>query len=405
VKRKLLILFLAITSVFACAFGLSACDKGNGNTQHIHSYKVTVIDPTCTDRGYNFHECTCGESYKDTYVDALGHKFENYVSNNDATCTTNGTETAVCSRDGCNQTDIQLDVGSGGHKFENYVSNNDATCTKNGTETSTCTRCTKTNTREIRDSALGHKFTDGVCGACGQLKPSEGLEYSFDYINGYYEVNGIGTCTDTNIVIADFYEGSPVGAIALFAFKNCREIKSVIIPDSVISIGYGAFEDCSRLTSVNLGNGVTEIDGSAFSGCKSLTSINIPNSVTSIGGGAFSDCDSLTYNEYDNAYYLGNSDNLYLALVKAKDKSITSCTINENTKVICGSAFEGCSGLTSITIPDGVTEIVSYVFWGCSSLTDINFKGTKAQWRAIEKGYSWNLGTGEYTVHCSDGDF
>lgn len=43
-------------------------------------------------------------------------------------------------------------------------------------------------------------------------------------------------------------------------------------------------------------------------------------------------------------------------------------------------------------------------FGGCRSIKTITFRGTKAQWEAIEKGDEWNYGTVGYTVHCTDGD-
>ena len=46
---------------------------------HIHSYHTTVTAPTCTEKGYTTYTCECGDSYSDTYVDALGHKYENGI--------------------------------------------------------------------------------------------------------------------------------------------------------------------------------------------------------------------------------------------------------------------------------------------------------------------------------------
>ena len=50
---------------------------GEPEPPHEHDYKATVVDPTCTEAGYTEHKCECGDSYKDAYKDALGHKDEN----------------------------------------------------------------------------------------------------------------------------------------------------------------------------------------------------------------------------------------------------------------------------------------------------------------------------------------
>ncbi len=232
-------------------------------------------------------------------------------------------------------------------------------------------------------------------------------------------------CTNSyyssKITSVEFEEGSVCESIGYNAFYNCTSLTSVTIPNSVTSIGSEALSYCTSQTSVTIGNSVTSIGRNAFYDCKSLvyneydngyylgneenpyvvlikakdksitfctihektkiicyeafincdslTSITIPNSVTSIGYDALYGCSSLKYNEYDNGYYLGNEENPYLVLVKAKDTSITSCTIHGNTKFIYTSAFYGCASLTSITIPNSVTSIGDWAFYKCTSLT------------------------------------
>ena len=146
----------------------------------------------------------------------------------------------------------------------------------------------------------------------------------------------------------------------------------LIIPSNVTKIGNYAFYKYTKLKNVEINDGVTKIGGWAFQNCTSLTGIQIPNSVTIVGIGAFDGCTSLTGTTYDNAVYLGNDNNPYLVLYKAIDTTITSCEINENTKIICYSAFENCTSLISINIPDGVTNISGSAFENCTSLTSIN---------------------------------
>ena len=189
-----------------------------------------------------------------------------------------------------------------------------------------------------------------------------------------------------------------VTSIGEYAFSGCTSLTSITIPDSVTSIGRYVFYGCTSLTSVTIGDSVTSIGSSAFSGCTSLTSITIPNSVTSIGESAFYNCDSLTSITIpDSVTSIGES-----AFFSCN--SLTSVTIGDSVTSIGSSAFFGCTSLTSVTIGDSVTSIGQNAFFGCTSLKSINFQGTKAQWNAISKGGYWNTNTGNYTIHCTDGD-
>ena len=94
----------------------------------------------------------------------------------------------------------------------------------------------------------------------------------------------------TSIIIPD-----SVTSIGSQAFYHCTELTSITIPDSVTSIGNYAFQDCSGLTSLTIGNGVSSLGHSTFYRCSGLTgSIVLPNSITSIGYGAFRECTGLT---------------------------------------------------------------------------------------------------------------
>ena len=86
--------------------------------------------------------------------------------------------------------------------------------------------------------------------------------------------------------------------ILSYAFYSCYSLSSVVIPNSVTSIGSYAFSECGSLSSVVIPNSVTSIGGYAFNYCYSLSSVVIPNSVTSIGSYAFKYCSGVAYFDF-----------------------------------------------------------------------------------------------------------
>ena len=83
----------------------SAYFRCNRATAHEHSYKAVVTAPTCTAKGYTTHTCACGDSYVDTYVDALGHAWDNGKVTKEPTETETGVKTFTCTRCGETKTE------------------------------------------------------------------------------------------------------------------------------------------------------------------------------------------------------------------------------------------------------------------------------------------------------------
>lgn len=94
--------------------------------------------------------------------------------------------------------------------------------------------------------------------------------------------------------IKSYTFGEEVETLATSCCDGMSELTSIVIPNSVTSIGYRAFTGCSKLASVTIGNSVTSIGDEVFWNCTALTSIEIPNSVTSIGSWVFKGCSALS---------------------------------------------------------------------------------------------------------------
>ena len=118
-------------------------------------------------------------------------------------------------------------------------------------------------------------------------------EFTYKINDGGIEIVKILSSVSGNYTIPEKIGKYPVKMIANSAFRNNSAITSVVIPNSVTSMGIGAFENCGSLTSVTIGSGITKIPDKAFYKCKSLKSVIIPSSVTEIGELAFARCDAL----------------------------------------------------------------------------------------------------------------
>jgi hypothetical protein len=202
----------------------------------------------------------------------------------------------------------------------------------------------------------------------------EGLDFISNG-DGTCYVSGIGSCTDTDIVIPRKYNGLPVTELKEQAFKACN-ITSVIVPDSITTIGKLAFFSCKSLTSVIISDSVTAIGDEAFMSCESLLNVRMSNRTTTIGVNMFDGCKKLASMTIPNSVTtIGNS-----AFYECD--SLKSVTIPKSVVTIGYHAFYWCKSLTSVTIPDSVTSIGGSAFATSENLT--------IYCEAISKPSVWN---------------
>lgn len=268
------------------------------------------------------------------------------------------------------------------HRYADFTYNDDATCGADGTETGKCS-CGRTDTRIKVGSATGkHDYHEYICSVCNSIDPAapdtEELLYSEvsdDGENMSYCVSGVGDKGKAFIKVPREFDGLPVIGIGDNAFFDSGA-KCIVLPDTITTIGDGAFEYCRSLTSIDIPNSVTSIGGTAFAVCDKLQHVTIPNSVVSIGEDAFMGCDALQYNEYQNGFYLGNSQNPHHALIGYKDNTVGSYVVNNNTKIVADGVFGTCNGLSSIVIPNSVENIGRKAFLYCEKLRSVTIGGS-----------------------------
>ena len=159
------------------------------------------------------------------------------------------------------------------------------------------------------------------------------------------------------------------------AFQKCTSLKTVILPESLTTLGsgYGVFNDCTSLESIVIPSKVTALSNSLFVGCSALKALDIKGNITSIGRSTFSGCSSMTFRGVNFA-------------------SVTS---------IDSSAFENCTGIVTFTVPDKVSKISDSTFKGCTNLESIQlpaaltstYSGTSPATRYLN---GWSIGVSAF---------
>lgn len=156
--------------------------------------------------------------------------------------------------------------------------------------------------------------------------------------------------------------GSTIGQ---YAFDDCHNLETLLLPAGLTSIGRGAFSECNSLTAIELPASTTIPDGyDLFQNCSSLESIDLSQlQITAIGERAFYGCSSLTTVVLPDGFTTIN-DGMFNGC-----SQLTDITLPATVTTIGQNAFYNCSSLPAITVPASVTTMGKEVFRYCSSLT------------------------------------
>ena len=205
--------------------------------------------------------------------------------------------------------------------------------------------------------------------ACGRNKKPQtvyddsGVEYELSYNNTAYTVSDC-SADATDVEIRSECNGLPVISIRSNAFRECKNLIGVVIPDSITDIGERAFYNCSSLTRVAIPNGITRVENDTFFGCRGLAEIETPNGITRIGHRAFQYCSGLERVDIPSGV-VSIGDGAFQYCWK-----LNNITIPSSVTSIGSEAFYECFGLTSIEVPNSVTSVGEDAFYGCYHLLE-----------------------------------
>ena len=145
-----------------------------------HHYETTVVAPTCTEKGYTLHECSCGDSYETDETPALGHDYQKTTSNTAVVY--------VCTRCGATRTDHT-------HSYTTTVVA--PTCTKDG--------------YTLHECACGHSYRDNAVTKLGHnyVKIREDFQYT------YYRCSRCGTTYQSPIITVPVDPKPPISEYSL----------------------------------------------------------------------------------------------------------------------------------------------------------------------------------------------
>ncbi len=226
-----------------------------------------------------------------------------------------------------------------------------------------------------------------VCFCSAITASAETLTFTYTVANGGVTVTGLKEAVTGELVIPDTIEEKPVVAIGEKAFFQ-KKMTSVVLPNSVTTIGGSAFRYCKSLKTITLSSGLLEISDYAFGNCEALVGVTIPETVTVIGQEAFEYCNNLKAANLPTALTelglgvfahctaLSGEFTIPLGITKIpqylfRNTAITSVDFGSHVTAIDDQAFTKCDKLTSIVFPLSLINIGYEAFASCDKLTEI----------------------------------
>ena len=233
-----------------------------------------------------------------------------------------------------------------------------------------------------------------------------GAALSWSYDAGTLTISGSGAMTDFKEPdMAPWYHlreeirrvilPDGLTSIGSLAFYECKNLTSVIMPSSMRTIGYYAFAECSSLSMLRLGGYETSIGTAAFYGCVSLDAVRLPYSLQTLGSQAFYRCESLTTVTIEaELKNMGTS-------VFAYCKNLVTVTINSKMTALPDWTFYGCEKLSSVVFPVTVEKVENYAFKNCDSLSTVYYEGDEKKAEALRQEISEDVPSFGSSGHIS----
>ena len=205
-----------------------------------------------------------------------------------------------------------------------------------------------------------------------------------------------------------------IETIGEYAFYKCQSLSHMKLPQNVSVIGDYAFYGCTSWKNAIIPSSAHTIGVAAYAACFAIEEINVPASLINIGDMAFSGCSRLVniivdeanplWKSVDGVLYSKDMKTIYSYPLGRKNDVFT---IPEGVENIHYKAFALNTKLTTINLPSTIKTIGEEVFIAAPDLTMgieiLNYAGSVEKWKFISKPQNWGGYSSDFIIVCTDG--